>query len=240
MWNLGVVNDWAGAAVLAHDLSQQARWGISASIVWCLIFSWFAPLPFSRVTHTNAGLGHALLVAAEPWSGNYEISPTVHVIAHHTQFAKPGWYYVGGGGMGVLRAGGSYLTRLNVRTPSTELEFSITFDVMGVNVSQTVLFSLGGLSGRALPAILHMWVTTQHSSFARGADLIVASDATFSVHLPADAMVTVTTTSGQAAPKPKVPIPPSRPFPFPYADNFDGYPLQGYAKCVPLFPATSA
>ena len=41
MWNLGNVNDWDGAAVLAHDLSQHARWGLSSSIVWCLIFSWY-------------------------------------------------------------------------------------------------------------------------------------------------------------------------------------------------------
>ena len=27
---------------------------------------------------------HFLLTAAEPWSGNYVVSPTVHVIAHHT------------------------------------------------------------------------------------------------------------------------------------------------------------
>jgi galactosylceramidase len=230
MWNLDFVNDWTGAAALAHDLSEQARWGISASIIWCLIFSWFAPLPFSRPTDTNAGLGHALLVAAEPWSGNYVVSPTVHVVAHHTQFAKPGWYYLGGSGMGVLSGGGSYVTRMNLRTPSAQLEFSITIDVMGVKLTQSIGFSLEGLSERLLPTVLHVWVTTQNASFVSGTDVPVALDGTFSVSLPADAMVTVTTTTGQGAPKPKVPIPISKPFPFPYSDNFDVYPLQGYAK----------
>ena len=232
MWNLGVVNDWEGATALANDLSQQARWGLSSSIVWCLIFSWFAPLPFSRPTGTNAGGGHALLTAAEPWSGNYIITPTVHVIAHHTQFAEPGWTYLGGaGGMGTLPGGGSYVTRVNTHVPSAELEFSITIDVMGVASAQTATFALTGLSaGRALPAALHVWSTTQAAAFAQQADVPVGPDGTFSVQLPADGMVSVTTTTGQSAPRPSAPVPPSSPFPFPYADSFEGYALQGYAK----------
>ena len=231
MWNLGVVNDWSGAAALAHDISEQARWGLSASIVWCLIFSWFAPLPFSRPTDTNAGLGHALLTAAEPWSGNYVVSPTVHVIAHHTQFAEPGWHYLSGAGMGTLPGGGTYLTRVNTHTPSTVLEFSITIDVMGVGSPQTASFALAGLSaGRALPSSLHVWTTTESTPFTQQADVPVAADGSFSVQLPADAMVSVTTTTGQSAPSPKTPVPPSAPFPFPYSDNFDDYALQGYAR----------
>ena len=231
MWNLGVVNDWSGATALANDLSQQARWGLSSSIVWCLIFSWFAPLPFSRPTGTNAGGGHALLTAAEPWSGNYIVTPTVHVIAHHTQFAEPGWHYLAGTGMGTLSGGGSYVTRVNTHVPSAVLEFSITIDVMGVSSPQTASFALAGLSpGRALPAALHVWATTQSASFVQQADVAVAADGTFSVQLPADGMVSVTTTTGQSAPRPSAPVPPSAPFPFPYADSFEGYALQGYAK----------
>ena len=231
MWNLGVVNDWAGAAALANDLSQQARWGLSSSIVWCLIFSWFAPLPFSRPTGTNAGGGHALLTAAEPWSGNYIVTPTVHVIAHHTQFADPGWHYLAGSGMGTLAGGGSYVTRVNTHVPSAVLEFSITIDVMGVGSAQTAAFALEGLStGRALPAALHVWTTTQASPFTQQADITVAADGSFSLLLPADAMVSITTTTGQSAPRPSAPVPPSAPFPFPYQDDFEGYALQGYAR----------
>lgn len=212
-------------------MSQQARWGLSASIVWCLIFSWFAPLPFSRPTNTNAGLGHALLTAAEPWSGNYIISPTVHIIAHHTQFAEPGWHYLAGEGMGTLPGGGSYVTRVNTHTPTAELEFSITIDVMGVGSPQTAAFALAGLSpGRALPAALHVWTTTEAAPFQQGADVPVAADGTFSLQLPADAMVSVTTTTGQSAPMPVAPVPPSAAFPFPYSETFEGYALQGYAK----------
>jgi galactosylceramidase len=231
MWNLGVVNDWAGATALANDLSQQARWGLSSSIVWCLIFSWYAPLPFSRPTGTNAGGGHALLTAAEPWSGNYVVTPTVHVIAHHTQFAEPGWHYLAGAGMGALAGGGSYVTRVNTHVPSAVLEFSITIDVMGVGSAQTAAFTLAGLSpGRALPTALHVWTTTQALPFTQQADIAVAADGSFSLLLPADAMVSLTTTTGQSAPRPSVPVPPSAPFPFPYAESFEGYALQGYAK----------
>jgi len=231
MWNLGKVNDWDGAAQLAHDLNQHAQWGLSSSIIWCLIFSWYAMLPFSRPTATNAGLGHALLVAAEPWSGNYIISPTIHVVAHHTQFAAPGWTYVAGAGMGALPGGGTYVTRVNTHVPAAALELSITIDVMGVAVPQAAAFSLAGLSpGRALPAALHVWTTTQAAPFAQQADVPVAPDGSFTLALPADAMVTVTTTVGQSAPAPRAPVPPSAPFPFPYADNFTGYALGAYAR----------
>lgn len=231
MWNLGTVNDWNGAGALAHDISQQARWGMSASIVWCLIFSWFAPLPFSKPTDTNAGLGHAVLTAAEPWSGNYIISPTVHIIAHHTQFANPGWHYLNNSGMGTLQGGGSYLTRVNTHTPTSELEFSITIEAMGVSNPQSVEFVINvtGMS-KTLPTSLHVWTTTEANPFQQQADISVAADGSFTLQIPADSMVSVTTTTGQSAPTPTSPVPASSPFPFPYEDSFEGYALQGYAK----------
>jgi hypothetical protein len=39
MWNLGFVNDWPGAQRLMADLSDHAQWGLSTSIVWCLVYS---------------------------------------------------------------------------------------------------------------------------------------------------------------------------------------------------------
>lgn len=231
MWNLGTVNDWNGATALANDLSQQARWGMSSSIVWCLIFSWFAPLPFSRPTNTNAGLGHALLVAAEPWSKNYIISPTVHIIAHHTQFAEPGWHYLNNSGMGTLTNGGSYVTRVNTHTPSSILEFSITIDAMGVSNTQSVDFVINITNlNKVLPTQLYVWSTTQLVPFQQQANVIVNIDGTFTIQIPADSMVSVTTTTGQSAPTPKTPVPPSAPFPFPYSDSFEGYAIQSYAK----------
>ena len=38
----------------------------------------YAILPFSKPTAgTNAGAGHSILTAGEPWSGHYEINPQV-------------------------------------------------------------------------------------------------------------------------------------------------------------------
>jgi len=233
MWDLGKVDDWEGAQQLAKDFSQQARWGMSASIVWCLIYSWYAPLPFSHPTNTNAGAGHSVLTAAEPWSGHYELNPTISAIAHHTQFAQRGWTYLAGGmGAGTLPGGGSFVTLVNTHTPSTVLEFSVVLETTGAAATQAATFSLSGLCmGQALPSVLHVWCTTEAVPFSALADVPVAADGSFSLSLSANAFYSITTTSGQGGPRmPAVPIPPSAPFPFPYADDFEGYAAQAYAS----------
>lgn len=75
---------------------------MSSSILWCLIYSWPALLPFSKPTNTNAGAGHvsprctpalrvrsdasvlpvvqSILTAAEPWSGHYELNPQIYAM----------------------------------------------------------------------------------------------------------------------------------------------------------------
>jgi hypothetical protein len=239
MWSLGSTDDWAGAGVLLSDLIQHARWGLSASIIWCLIFSWYAILPFSTPTNTNAGKGHSVLTAAEPWSGHYELSPTIFAVAHVTQFAKPGWMYLNANstGMGTLPGGGTYTSLFDPYVAAgAPLSFSVIMQTAsgGPSAPQTVTFSLVGLAGVAggatLPPAVHVWLTTEGAPFVQQADVPIAADGTFSLTVPPAAFMSVTTTTGQGAPAPKNPIPPSAPFPFPYADAFEGYAEQGYAR----------
>lgn len=89
--------------------------------------------------------------------------------------------------------------------------------------AQTATFALsGGLPGPGTP--LAVWRTNATSFFVRGADIAVGPDATFSVSIAPDEMVTVTSlVSAGGHGSPAVPIPPSAPFPLPYADDFSGY-----------------
>ena len=233
MWNLGFVNDWPGAMQLSQDLAQQAQWGLSSSILWCLIYSWYAPLPFSRVIPgTNAGAGHSILTAAEPWGGNYQLNPTIHAMAHHTQFAAPGWLHLARGtpGMGPLPRGGALVTRFNPRAPGGALEFSVTAHTVGAAGAQDVVLALAPAPGQAPPPLLRVWRTTEGQPFARLADVADAGGGTYALTLAPNAFYSLTTTEGQGPPSPSQPIPASAPFPFPYADDFEGYAEGAYAK----------
>lgn len=229
MWNLGQVDDWPGALGLSSDLMSHAHWGLSSSILWCLIYSWPALLPFSRTTNTNAGAGHSILTAAEPWSGHYELNPQIYAMAHHTQFAAPGWTYVAGSGQGTLSDGTQYTVRVNTHTPASTLEFSITLLTSG-NAAAAAAFSITGIGLKSLPSVLHVWQTTEGAYFVQQPDVSVSADGHFSVPLASNAMLSVTTTSGQGRAAPANPIPPSAPFPFPYSDTFDSYPEGAYAR----------
>jgi hypothetical protein len=227
MWNLGEVDDWHGALSLMSDLTNQAQQGMSASILWCLIFSWYAPLPFSRViAGTNAGAGHSILTAAEPWSGNYQLNPQIATMAHHTQFAHPGWRYLvrGSPGMSALPGGGGLVTRVNPHTPADVLELSITLHTAGAAAVQDVVFTLAGLgAAQAPPRALHVWFTNESASFVQLADVTDSGGGSYALTLAPNAFYSITTTTGQGGPAPANPIPPSAPFPFPYSDNFEGY-----------------
>lgn len=218
--------------VLAEDLTNQAQWGLSASILWCLIFSWYAPLPFSRVIPgTNAGAGHSILTAAEPWSGNYQLNPQIHAMAHHTQFASPGWVYspMGSPGMSGLPGGGGMVTRFNPRTPAGELDFSITLHTAKANGPQDVVFTLPPGTPNFPPA-LHVWFTNATTNFVQLGDVVDGGGGSYAITLAPNAMYSITTTTGQSAPTPSQPIPPSAPFPFPYSDDFNSYLEGAYAK----------
>ena len=232
MWNLGSVDDYPGAGVLAADLNQHAMWGLSSSILWCLIYSWYAILPFSSPrAGTNAGAGHSILTAAEPWSGHWELNPQIAVMAHHTQFAKPGWTYLAPSstGMGTLVGGGTYITVYNERVPLT-LEMSLVIQTFGAKSIQNVEFALTGFGVRARPQALHVWLTNETSYFVQIEDVIVAGDGTFSLQLAPNAIYSVTTTTGQGGAVPAHAIPPPSPFPFPYSDTFEGYAIGAYAR----------
>lgn len=91
----------AGPASLARVLTNAYRdAGFTASILWPLVDAMPPGLPFPH---------RGLVTADQPWSGHYRVSPLLYVVAHTTDFTRPGWLFVAGGN-GRLRGGGSYVT----------------------------------------------------------------------------------------------------------------------------------
>jgi hypothetical protein len=232
-WDLAKVDDWDGALTLAIELHTHARFGLSRSVIWCLIYSWYALLPFSRVDSSNAGSGHSLMTAAEPWSGHYEVSYPLAMVAHFTQFADPGWIYLNNtsSGMGDIAGIGSITTFVNTNVPSGVLEFSVVIETSNATVATALTLQLAGLaSGVTLPLSLFAWRTSQQNVFVQIADAIVNSDGTVPLMLEPQSVYSFTTTTGQGWATPSVPIAASQPFPFPYFDDFSQSPIHGYSK----------
>jgi hypothetical protein len=152
-------------------------------------------------------------------------------MAHHTQFAEPGWVHLprGAPGLGPLPGGGAVVTRFNPRTPAGELEFSIVAHTAGAANAQGVTFVLPAGTHFA-PSALNVWFTNETTAFARVAPVVNAGDNRYSIVLEPNAMYTLTTRGGGGGPAPANPVPPSAPFPFPYADDFEGYAAGAYPR----------
>jgi Glycosyl hydrolase family 59 len=233
MWNLTEYNDFKGSLRLARDVMTYASWGARSSIVWCMIYSWFAILPYSHVDSSNAGSGHALMTAAEPWSGHYELSTPLGSVAHFTQFADPGWFYLNNTGpaMNLIPGVGYISTMINTYVPEGKLEFSIVIETSDAPSQVDLTLNLHGFApSSTLPLSLYAWKTSETELFVQIADAIVNADGTVQLALDPMCIYSFTTTTGQGWATPSLPIPPSQPFPFPYFDDFNSSPLLGYSK----------
>ena len=209
--------------------------------------------------------GSGLLTAQQPWSGHYSggdgaggPSPTpslngpLWTTAHTTQFAAPGWRYLlpgsnASGGSGLLppEAGnGSFVTLVS---PSGAGDFTLVIEKYagpckckpggrsaGVAGAVLTFATAGGLRGAG--TVLEVWRSNETAQFWRDSDVLIASDATFSIHVPADSAVTLSSVRGGAAHGGVAPsaIPAPAPFPLPWVDDFSTYaedatPVRGWA-----------
>lgn len=222
--------DWDGAGCWGHLLNHNyVAMNMTSTIAWSPLWSVYEKgLPDE---------GSGLILAPEPWSGYWEVSPPIWTGAQWTQFTQPGWKFlhVPGGGSGYLPMNGTYVTLVPPGGPSAgmtvimeTLQGACRCSPDPVTGPQTVTFkTTGGMPGAG--TLLHVWQTTQEAPFVQLADMTIAPDSTFTVTIPADAMVTVTTVAGGFKGQPGTPIPPSTPFPLPYSDDFDSYTYDGMA-----------
>ena len=198
---------------------------MTKTIICSLITSNYEYLaPFNVSLWANPGL----MKAAAPWSGHYEVPPTIWAVAHTTQFAKPGWRYLDSG-CGLLDKTGSYVT---LRSPDKSGGYSIIVETMQggyENIvsrkdgdplpdipARRVTFKVTSLSGGAV----HVWRSNRAEQFVQLPD-ITPVNGSFSIDLEGNSIYTLTTTTGQR--KGSYRIPEESPFPFPYKDDFENY-----------------
>lgn len=174
---------------------------ITATEIWSPVTSYYDILPAP-----NSGL----MKANTPWSGHYEVDPTIWVTAHTTQFAQPGWRYLNSS-CGYLKGQGSYVT---LESPSGG-DYSVIIETSQAEAPQRATFRVAdGLSD----GVVHVWETNATHTFDHVSD-VTPQDGRFSITLDPQSIYSLTTTTGQA--KGTASSPPSAPFPFPYTENFE-------------------
>ena len=155
----------------------------------------------------------AMLLAREPWSGNYEVREALWGYAHYGQFTQIGWRYVDDG-CKKLNEGGSMVT---LRNPDSG-DYSIILETKGAKSEQELKFKVAkGLK----KGNLCVWYSDKNQQFVRLED-IKPKAGTFSLKLHPDAVYSISTLTGQQKGS-FAEIPASKPFPLPYSDDFESY-----------------
>ena len=208
----GSQDENSGATAMARAINRGYIDGLmTAYINWPLIAAIYPNLPYNTV---------GLMVANQPWSGNYSVGKQTWVTAHTTQFTQPGWHYIDGacGYLGGSDTNGSYVTLKS----TTNGDYSVIIETVDATASQSVNFQVSnGLS----TGTVNVWATNLNSSnsgdyFARQASITPAGGS-YSITLQPGYVYTLSTTSGQG--KSTIVGPPPTSLPLPYSDNFDSY-----------------
>lgn len=203
----GTNNYDTGAAAIARSYNRGYIEGkMTAYLNWALMAAWYATLPHA---------GEGLMLADEPWSGNYKVGKSIWAIAHTAQFAKPGWQYIDSA-CGYLKGKGTFVTL------KSNNDYSIIAETMDAVDDQTVHIKLANdIPGTTV----HIWQTNLNSDnekdrFIQQSDVTPVNGA-FTVLLKPGCIYSITTITGQGKGGAK---PPSRSaLALPYRDGFEGY-----------------
>jgi galactosylceramidase len=153
------------------------------------------------------------LIASEPWSGHYKVTKGVWVVAHFTQFAKPGWKYLDGSS-----SVGSVFNYVTLKKPDSSGDYS-TIVTNTTAQPQTYTFTLtGGLA----EGPVHVWKTNEEVDFVQQSDL-TPIDGKYSITVEPYSIYSLTTTTGQQKGQPKQPIPASGHLQLPYSEAYETY-----------------
>ncbi|WP_189317599.1 galactosylceramidase [Streptomyces brasiliensis] len=215
----GWKNYLTGAADVAAEINHayiDSR--MTAYINWPAAYAWYPTVQFQ-----DSGL----LKANEPWSGYYDLGPTLWVLAQTAQFTRPGWRYIDSA-TGHLDGGGTYVTRQSpsagdtARSTTAGRDYTTVFETTAATEPQTVHVTVGG--GLSTDT-LHLWSTQPDSAdpstwFAQGDDVQPAEDGSYTITLQPDRVYTLTTMQGG---KGAASSPPPATLTLPFRDSFDGY-----------------
>jgi galactosylceramidase len=187
--------------------------------------------------------GTGLMQTDKPWSGYYEIYPTVWITAHFNQFAPMGWKTVDSG-CGALfvesippidtkfpswprsAKGPVQLSRVNYLTFKSPdgNDYSIVV-VNNSPFARTLDFELKDLPAKPL----HKWISNEKEQFVRTGE-VATSDGTFTLEMQPWSVCSMTTTTGQHKGQPKNPIPADSILALPYGDDFESYEMGSDAR----------
>ncbi len=178
--------------------------GVTMIVNWYLVASTYGIEPFPE--------DPAIMVAREPWGGNYYTRPVLWGYAHYGQFSRAGWQYVNGA-CGKFSNGGTYVT-----LKSSGSDYSIIAETKNAKGSQKISFKVsGGLS----TGKLCVWRSNAQEQFVRLNDITPVNGA-FDLTLEPESIYSISTTTGQQKGL-FADVPVSKPFPFPYYETFEEY-----------------
>jgi galactosylceramidase len=178
--------------------------GVTMIVNWYLVASTYSIEPFPEQP--------AIIVAREPWGGNYFIRPVLWGYAHYGQFCQPGWNYLNGA-CGKLPYGGTYVT---LKSPGTD--YSIIAETKDAKASQKIKFKVtGGLS----EGKLCVWRSNAQDQFVK-LDNLTPVDGCFEISLEPQSIYSISTTVGQQKGSYEN-IMSSKSFPLPYYETFEEY-----------------
>jgi len=186
---------------------------MTALLNWPLIAAITPNLPYSTV---------GMMVAGQPWSGNYGVGLNTWVTAQVTQFTQPGWQFLdnASGYLGKDRTNGSYVS---LRSPD-KANYTSIVETASATAPSTATFTIaGGLSNKPV----HVWATNLNSTsnadyFAHLPDLKPDTSGTFKYTLKPGYVYTFSTVSKPVG-KGAAVSPASHPLALPYSDDFNHY-----------------
>lgn len=209
----GSQDDNSGAGPLIRAITRgyiDAK--MTALLNWPLIAAITSNLPYPTT---------GLMVASQPWSGNYSIGQSLWVTAHVTQFSQPGWQFLdsASGYLGNNRTNGSYIT---LRSPDG-IDYSSIVETASANAPSMVTFSV---SGSLSKKPVHVWATNLNSKddkdiFVHLSDLNADGAGSYRFRLHPGYVYTFSTLT--TAGKGKAIAPPEHALKLPYHDNFNHY-----------------
>jgi len=182
-----------------------------------------------------------LMQTNKPWSGYYEIYPTVWITGHFNQFVPPGWSTIDSGCGGLfVESNPAYdkaifstgkmkewkRARLYYLTMASPDRKDYTLIVVNTSPHARKLeFEIKNLPIKPLQE----WVSTEKEQFIHKGQ-VELSGGKFSLEVEPWAVYSLTTTTGQHKGAPKTQIPADAVLPLPYADDFESYVIGADAR----------
>ncbi len=185
---------------LAELLNRNYVQGrMTSTNIWNLISSYYDTLELPYA---------GLMRADRPWSGHFEVKSPLWVVAHTTQFTRPGWRYLDAASR-LMPGGGSHVVLTDGR------EWTMVVETLSATAPQPFALTVVPEFGERP---VHVWRSTPTSWFERVA-ILQPGAGRLEFTADANAVYTLTTLAGGGKATPA--SPPDQAFPAPFADGFD-------------------